>query len=35
MYERAELLGGRLAIQSAAANGTRVTLDLPISTRAR
>jgi signal transduction histidine kinase len=30
MYERAELLGGRLSIQSAAGRGTRVTLDLPV-----
>jgi signal transduction histidine kinase len=30
MCERAELLGGRLSIQSAADRGTRVTLDLPI-----
>ena len=30
MYERAELLGGRLSIQSAAGHGTRVTLDLPV-----
>ena len=30
MYERAELLGGRLSIQSAAGHGTRVTLDLPL-----
>ncbi|MBA3687398.1 MAG: hypothetical protein H0W81_00960 [Chloroflexi bacterium] len=33
MYERAELLGGRLAVQSAVASGTRVTLDLPISSK--
>ena len=30
MYERAELLGGRLAIQSAAGRGTRISLDLPL-----
>ena len=30
MYERAELLGGRLAIQSAPGRGTRVSLDLPL-----
>ncbi|MDQ2853490.1 MAG: sensor histidine kinase [Chloroflexota bacterium] len=30
MYERAELLGGRLSIQSAPGSGTRVTLDLPV-----
>jgi signal transduction histidine kinase len=30
MYERAELLGGRLSIRSAAGRGTRVTLDLPL-----
>lgn len=30
MYERAELLGGLLSIQSAADRGTRVSLDLPI-----
>jgi signal transduction histidine kinase len=30
MYERAELLGGRLSIQSAAGHGTRIALDLPI-----
>jgi two-component system sensor histidine kinase DegS len=30
MYERAELLGGRLSIQSAAGRGTRISLDLPI-----
>jgi signal transduction histidine kinase len=30
MYERAELLGGRLSIHSAAGRGTRVSLDLPI-----
>jgi signal transduction histidine kinase len=30
MYERAELLGGRLWIQSATGRGTRVSLDLPI-----
>lgn len=35
MYERAELLGGRLLIQSAASRGTRVTLDLPVRTAAR
>jgi signal transduction histidine kinase len=29
MYERAELLGGILSIQSAIGNGTRVTLNLP------
>jgi signal transduction histidine kinase len=30
MYERAELLGGRLSIQSAIDRGTRVIFDLPI-----
>ncbi|MEO8250918.1 MAG: sensor histidine kinase [Chloroflexota bacterium] len=30
MYERAELLGARLSIQSAVGRGTRVTLDLPV-----
>jgi signal transduction histidine kinase len=30
MYERAELLGGRLLIDSAAGRGTRVTLDLSV-----
>ncbi len=30
MYERAELLGGHLSIQSAAGRGTRVSLDLPL-----
>jgi signal transduction histidine kinase len=30
MYERAELLGGHLSIQSAPGRGTRVSLDLPI-----
>jgi signal transduction histidine kinase len=30
MYERAELLGGRLSIESAAGRGTRVTLDFPV-----
>ena len=30
MYERAELLGGRLSIQSAAGRGTRISLDLPL-----
>jgi signal transduction histidine kinase len=30
MYERAELLGGRLSIQSAPEHGTRVSLDLPL-----
>jgi signal transduction histidine kinase len=30
MYERAELLGGRLSIQSATGHGTRVSLDLPL-----
>jgi two-component system sensor histidine kinase UhpB len=30
MYERAELLGGRLSIHSATGRGTRVTLDLPL-----
>jgi signal transduction histidine kinase len=30
MYERAELLGGRLSILSAVGHGTRVTLDLPV-----
>jgi two-component system sensor histidine kinase DegS len=30
MYERAELLGGRLSIQSAVDRGTRVIFDLPI-----
>jgi signal transduction histidine kinase len=30
MYERAELLGGRLSIQSSVGHGTRVTLDLPL-----
>ncbi len=30
MYERAELLGGRLSIQSAPDRGTRVSLDLPL-----
>jgi len=32
MYERAELLGGTLWIQSAAGHGTSVTLDLPLRT---
>jgi signal transduction histidine kinase len=32
MYERAELLGGRLGIQSSPGAGTRVLLDLPIPT---
>jgi signal transduction histidine kinase len=31
MYERAELLGGRLSIQSAVGRGTRLTLDLPVA----
>ena len=35
MYERAELLGGRLSIQSAADHGTRVTLDVPVRMTAR
>lgn len=35
MYERAELLGGRLSIQSAAGRGTRVSLDLPTPEAAR
>jgi signal transduction histidine kinase len=30
MYERAELLGGHLSIQSAIDHGTRVSLDLPL-----
>ncbi|MGZ6372180.1 MAG: sensor histidine kinase [Candidatus Limnocylindria bacterium] len=30
MYERAELLGGRLSIESAIGHGTRVTMDLPL-----
>jgi len=30
MYERAELLGGRLSIHSSPGNGTRVALDLPL-----
>ena len=30
MYERAELLGGRLSVHSAGGQGTRVTLDLPL-----
>jgi signal transduction histidine kinase len=30
MYERAELLGGRLSIQSALGEGTRVLLDMPV-----
>jgi two-component system sensor histidine kinase UhpB len=30
MYERAELLGGRLSIQSAPGRGTRVSFDLPL-----
>jgi signal transduction histidine kinase len=30
MYERAELLGGHLAIQTAEGSGTRVTLDFPM-----
>jgi two-component system sensor histidine kinase UhpB len=30
MYERAELLGGRLSIMAAASHGTRVTLELPL-----
>jgi signal transduction histidine kinase len=30
MYERAELLGGRLSIQSAPGRGTHVSLDLPV-----
>jgi signal transduction histidine kinase len=34
MYERAELLGGHLAVQSAPGTGTRVRLDLPIDERA-
>ena len=32
MYERAELLGGRLAIQSSTGRGTLVSLDLPFQT---
>ncbi len=35
MYERAELLGGRLSIQSAPGRGTRVTLDVPVRAAAR
>ncbi|MEP7040494.1 MAG: sensor histidine kinase [Chloroflexota bacterium] len=35
MYERAELLGGRLSIQSAADRGTRVTLEVPVRVAAR
>jgi signal transduction histidine kinase len=35
MYERAELLGGRLSIQSAIDRGTRVTLELPIRSAIR
>jgi signal transduction histidine kinase len=35
MYERAELLGGRLSIQSAVDRGTRVILDLPIRSAIR
>ena len=35
MYERAELLGGRLSIHSAAGRGTRVTLDLPVRSASR
>lgn len=30
MFERAELLGGRLSIQSSSGHGTRVNLDLPL-----
>jgi signal transduction histidine kinase len=30
MFERAELLGGRLSIQSASGDGTRVNLELPL-----
>jgi len=35
MYERAELLGGRLSIQSAPNRGTRVSLELPLRRDAR
>jgi signal transduction histidine kinase len=35
MYERAELLGGHLAIQSATGHGTRISLDLPFQPAAR
>jgi signal transduction histidine kinase len=35
MYERAELLGGNLSVQSAVGQGTRVTLALPMGTAAR
>jgi signal transduction histidine kinase len=35
MYERAELLGGRLSIQSATSRGTRISLDLPVHSGAR
>jgi two-component system sensor histidine kinase DegS len=35
MYERAELLGGRLSIKSAPGHGTCVTLDLPLRVVAR
>ncbi len=33
MHERAELLGGRLSIQSAVGRGTSVAVDLPLRTR--
>jgi signal transduction histidine kinase len=35
MYERAELLGGTLSVQSAIGHGTRVTLALPLGAAAR
>jgi signal transduction histidine kinase len=35
MYERAELLGGNLSVQSAVGHGTRVTLTLPLGDAAR
>jgi len=35
MFERAELLGGHLSIQSAEEQGTRVSLDLPLRAGAR
>lgn len=34
MYERAELLGGRLSVMSSIGSGTRVTLDVPLRSAA-